>query len=311
VYGWLSEALGVLGVLLFATLVWRMAREPLREWGRTAATSARGILARLPRGRRARVLAAAGGVVLIVALVPRPITVSGPFTVAPGFRIALVAADSGVVFDISAREGAVAPQGATLARIRNLELERAVAAGARAVDSLSLREVSARAGGRDGEVARLADAGRAEAARLGGLRRRVESLVLRAPERALIVTPRPEEQAGRSVALGDTVLELADPERVEARIAVQGAGASMIRPGLPVRLVSHADPGLRLSAVVAQVSAAASDSGGSVETRVPLEAAVALRPGMTGEASVTLRRSNAWGALWWALRRRLRTDLLL
>jgi len=256
-------------------------------------------------------LAVVGGVVLIVALVPRPITVGGPFTVAPGFRVALVAADSGVVFDISAREGAVAPQGATLARIRNLALERAVAAGARTVDSLALREGWARARGRDGEVARLADAGRAEAARLGGLRRRVESLVLRAPERALIVTPRPEEQAGLSVALGDTVLELADPERVEARIAVQGAGASMIRPGLPVRLVSHADPGLRLSAVVAQVSAAASDSGGSVETRVPLEAAVALRPGMTGEASVTLRRSNAWGALWWALRRRLRTDLLL
>ncbi|MBA2458373.1 MAG: HlyD family efflux transporter periplasmic adaptor subunit [Gemmatimonadales bacterium] len=311
VYGWLSEALGVLGALLFAAAVWRMAREPLQEWGRTAVTAARGMLTRLPRGRRARMLAAGGGVVLIVALVPRPITVGGPFTVAPGFRVALVAADSGVVFDITAREGAVAPQGATLARIRNLDLERAVAAGARAVDSLALREGWARARGRDGEVARLADAGRAEAARLGGLRRRVESLVLRAPERALIVTPRPEEQAGRSVALGDTVLELADPELVEARIAVQGAGASMIRPGLPVRLVSHADPGLRLSAVVAQVSAAASDSGGAVETRVPLEAAVALRPGMTGEASVTLRRSNAWGALWWALRRRLRTDLLL
>jgi hypothetical protein len=32
---------------------------------------------------------------------------------------------------------------------------------------------------------------------------------------------------------------------------------------------------------------------------------------MTGEASVTLRRSNVWGALWWTIRRRIRTDILL
>jgi hypothetical protein len=32
---------------------------------------------------------------------------------------------------------------------------------------------------------------------------------------------------------------------------------------------------------------------------------------MTGEASVTLRRSNMWGALWWAIRRHVRTDILL
>jgi hypothetical protein len=35
------------------------------------------------------------------------------------------------------------------------------------------------------------------------------------------------------------------------------------------------------------------------------------RPGMTGEASVTIRRSNVWGALWWGIRKRVRTDLLL
>jgi hypothetical protein len=35
------------------------------------------------------------------------------------------------------------------------------------------------------------------------------------------------------------------------------------------------------------------------------------RPGMTGEASVTVRQSNVWGSLWWAIRRRVRTDILL
>jgi len=32
---------------------------------------------------------------------------------------------------------------------------------------------------------------------------------------------------------------------------------------------------------------------------------------LTGEASVTLRRSNMWGALWWGVRKRVRTDFLL
>jgi hypothetical protein len=48
-----------------------------------------------------------------------------------------------------------------------------------------------------------------------------------------------------------------------------------------------------------------------VESRVRLAGAEALRPGMTGEARITLRESNIWGALWWAIRSRIRTDVLL
>jgi hypothetical protein len=48
-----------------------------------------------------------------------------------------------------------------------------------------------------------------------------------------------------------------------------------------------------------------------VESRVRLAGSKALRPGMTGEARITLRESNVWGALWWAIRIRIRTDVLL
>jgi hypothetical protein len=73
--------------------------------------------------------------------------------------------------------------------------------------------------------------------------------------------------------------------------------------------VAHADPGLRLTTTVASVASAAPD--GAVEARIRLPAEPELRPGMTGEASVTTRESNLWGALAWAIRRRVRTDLLL
>jgi lipopolysaccharide/colanic/teichoic acid biosynthesis glycosyltransferase len=48
-----------------------------------------------------------------------------------------------------------------------------------------------------------------------------------------------------------------------------------------------------------------------VEGRVRLPAVAGCRPGMTGEASVTVREASLWGALAWSVRRRIRSDLLL
>ena len=89
-----------------------------------------------------------------------------------------------------------------------------------------------------------------------------------------------------------------------------GAGASLVRPGQRVRVVSHADPALRLETTVGSVAEAAS-ADGTIESRVPLPLRPGLRAGMTGSARIQLREATIWGALWWALRSRLRTDLLL
>jgi hypothetical protein len=194
--------------------------------------------------------------------------------------------------------------------IRNLELERGAVAAARAVDSLAMREAQARAGGREGEAARISTHRRAEAARLAGLRDRVATLAVRAAVAGVVLTPRPEDLTGSMVSLGDTLLRLGGQDGVEARVALTGAGAPLAREGQPVRLVAHADPSVRLTAVVTGVSASAVP-GGALESRVRLVRAAALRPGMTGEASITIRRTNAWGALWWAIRSRIRTDVLL
>jgi hypothetical protein len=178
------------------------------------------------------------------------------------------------------------------------------------VDSLALREAQARAVRREGEAAHLAAQARAEAARAAGTRDRIRALTLRAPEAGVVATPRPDTLLGRMVFLGDTLIRLTGSTGVEARIALQGAGAALARPGQRVRLIAHADPAFRFEAALAGVAASASPGGG-VESRVRVAGAEALRPGMTGEASVTVRRSTVWGALWWAIRRRIRTDVLL
>ena len=144
---------------------------------------------------------------------------------------------------------------------------------------------------------------------LAGMRERVRSLVIRAPGAGVVTSPRPDTLLGRTVSVGDTLLRLAG-ERFEARIALDGAGASLAREGQRARLIAHADPRLRLDATVSSVAPAASPDG-LVESRVRLAGAEALRPGMTGEARITVRESNVWGAIWWAIRSRIRTDVLL
>jgi putative peptide zinc metalloprotease protein len=313
-YGWMSHTFGVIGVALLVFVVWLATRQMRRTLWRTAVEAwrrARAGWASQGRLRRARYGAGAAAVcVALAGLAPWPITVTGPFVVSSAANGVLVAPDSGVVFEVPAREGGRVSAGEPLALIRNLELERQVAATSRTVDSLGVREAQARARGSEGEVARIAAQARAEAARLAGMRDRVRALAIRAPEEGIVESPRPDTLVGRTVLLGDTLLRLAEPRGVEARVALEGAGASLAREGQRVRLIAHADPGVRMEAVVSSVAASASPDG-LVESRVRLPGSAVLRPGMTGEARITLKRSTAWGALWWAIRSRIRTDLLL
>jgi putative peptide zinc metalloprotease protein len=313
-YGWLSRIFGAVGVAALVVFAWLVTRQIRGSLRRAVADGWRELRAKwAPQSglRRFKYAGAASLVVLTIAgLAPWPITVSGPFMVAPATSGVVVAPDSGVVFEILAGEGSRLAAGAPLAVIRNLQLERDLAAAERAVDSLGLREAQARAQRLDGEAGRIGEQARAEAARAAGMRDRVRALTLRAPENGVVATPRPDTLAGRTVEVGDTLLQLASPGEVEARIALEGAGASLARKGQRVRLIAHADPAYRLEALVSGVASSASP-GGRVESRVRLPAAAALRPGMTGEARLSIRQSTIWGALWWGIRRRIRTDVLL
>jgi multidrug efflux pump subunit AcrA (membrane-fusion protein) len=311
---WLSRIFGAVGIAALVVFVWLATRQLRRSVWRATADAWRELRARWATGGKVQRLRlrAAGALAGIVVLgfVPWPITVSGRFVVAPARGGVVIAPDSGVVFEVPVQEGSEVHPGAPLAVIRNLFLEREAVATARAVDSLSTRTAQARAAGHEGEVSRISAEARAESARLAGMRERIQALTIRAPGSIIVVSPRPDTLVGRTVSVGDTLLHLDWTSGVEARIALAGAGASLARPGQPVRLIAHADPGSRVEGTVGSVAASAS-AGGVVESRVRLPGLPSLRPGMTGEARITLRRSTAWGALWWAIRSRIRTDVLL
>jgi putative peptide zinc metalloprotease protein len=334
-YGWLAGVYIVVSLVVFALIAGGWARETFGTIGvgvviawflvsfmKPIRAGASGLMLAL-RTRRAAWRASGGlkggrrrlgwgmvGVAVAALLIPRWLTVTGDFTAAPARALALVAPEAAVIGQVAAREGVVAPAGASLARLESPDLERLRALAAREVDSLAADEVLARAHGWADEVERL-DAERASAeALVRALDARRAALTLRVPIAGQVLTPRPEFLLGHPAQPGDTVLIVGEADSLEVRVRLAGSGASLVQPGQSVILLPYADPAHPRAGTVMSVAPSASRSEG-LEARVRTASGGVWRPGSTGEASIRIRRSNVAGALWWGVRKRLRTDLLL
>jgi len=313
VSGWAGRTFGPVGTVVVIGLILLLMRGQIRNWAAAVALSVREhrhMLASKPF--RFKAGAAAIALLLLVTLVPWSITVTGPFSAAPARALAVVAPDSGYVDRVLVREGTSVAAGAPLIRLRDLDLERRALAERRQVDSLALleRRARSRAGGGAGETERYARDRAVAEARLAGTNERMAALALRARHAGVVLTARPELLAGQWIDAGQTVLTVGAPDSVEVRIRLTGGGATLVEPGQKVRLLSLGDVANPVHGTVASVSRAALGSDG-VEARVRLPAQPAWRPGASGQAAVVVRRSNILGAMWWGVRRRVRSDVLL
>jgi len=251
---------------------------------------------------------------LLGVVVPWPITVGGAFTAAAPLELDLKAPEGAVVVQARAAEGTRVAAGAPVLVFRDPDLERRAIGVRRLADSLAALEGAARAVGRTDEARRL-EAERAEQeARAASLEVRRQALTLRSPVTAVVLTPRLQELVGRRFPSGAVAVRLGTPDSVELRVVLERAGATLVRPGQPVAVIAYADVSHTLQGRVASVAAAAAGQAGDgqLEARVLVpRTAGAWRAGATGEAKITLRRSNLIGALVWAVRKRVRSDLLL
>ncbi len=314
-FGWVSRSLGAIGILAFAFALWAMLRGTLREWARAVATSIR---EHRSLWRSRRLWQWTGGAVLAVTVlglaVPWPITVTGTFTAATPLRMTLKAPEGAVVARVYATEGTRVPAGAPVVALRNLALERQTLVSQRLSDSLAGLVTQTRARGRTAEVRRLEAERTQEEAQAVGIRARLQALTLRAPVAGVVLTPRLDETLGRWFSSGEVVVTLGEPDSVELRVRLERAGATLVKSGQPAALIHYADPGEPIRARVMSVATAAGAQGSKdrLEARVRVASnGSALRPGVTGEAKIAVRRSNVFGALWWAVRKRVRSDLLL
>ena len=318
VAGWAGRVFGPVGVAVVIGLILMVMRGQIRSWAAAVTLSIREHRHTLgSKSFRLRAAAVALGLLLLVTVLPWDITVTGPFTAAPARALPVVAPDSGYVARVLVREGTSVAAGAPLVRLRDFDLERRVLAQRRAVDSLGALERRLRArvqggaaGGSAGELERHARQRAVAEAELAGSLERIEALALRARHAGVVLTERPELLAGQWVEAGQVVLTVGTPDSVEVRIRLRGGGATRVEPGQRVRLLSLGDVGHPVHGTVASVSRAAL-GGDTVEARVRLPADPAWRPGASGEAAVVVRRSNVLGAMWWGVRRRVRSDVLL
>jgi putative peptide zinc metalloprotease protein len=310
-FGWLSKWFGAVGIAAFMIAVFLSLRRPVQGLFRTVKEALRQHRGSVRwRSWKTRLIIGAAAIVVLGGIIPWRITLVAPFRVAPVLWMPHAAPDSGVVERVLVREGMSVSGGTPLVVIRNLELEREGVVTHRARDSLANLSARARGLGSMAEVALLDAQQAVEDARLSGIREKLEGLRIRALGSGIVVTPRPEELTGSWVSNGEAVLLLGRSDSVEIRIALSGAGATHVRPGSPVRLLPEATLTAALGGTVTSVSAAA-DQLDAQEARLRLPADGGWRPGMTGNASITLRQSNAWGALWWNLRRAVRSEILL
>ncbi len=305
------QALGAIGTLVVLGLVVAMTRRGIVTWTQSIALAIRARRAERAGRRWWRGAALATfALVLLLAVLPWTLTTTGRFVVSPARVSEVTAPDSGIVAIVFAREGMHVAAGAPLARLVDRDLDRALLSAMRAADSLGVAVSRARAAG--GMTERL-EAERGEAvARMAAVQTRIDALTLRAPFSGVVVTPRVHELYGRRVEAGGPIMRVAMLDSLEARIAVTRAGATAVHPGQVVHLMPYEHSRAVTTVVGFTAPAGAGSSAkGTIEVRAPIGPSTRWRAGVTGEASVELRRATALAALWWNVRQRIRSNVLL
>jgi putative peptide zinc metalloprotease protein len=308
-----QRAVGILGGALVTLAILALLRTKLVTLWRAAvlAVRARSGGSRWRRWQRLapRFLLAA---IVLMAVIPWDLKTEGPFTITAARSLGVTAPDSAVVTEINVQEGSVVEAGTPVARILDMELLRGVTERARVADSLGAEGAVARASRMAGRDAQLAAEQGAARASMSADEGRIAQATIRARMGGTMVTAHPERQVGRRVGPGDTLLVIQDLSQLEARARLVSAGSARVTPGQRVRLISYQRMAAPLEATVTSVSAAAQGGAlGALEVRIALPQGNGLLAGATGEASVLWGRSTMLGAIWWAIRSRIRNDLIL
>jgi RND family efflux transporter MFP subunit len=251
----------------------------------------------------------AAALLVIVGFVPLPAWVSGEAQLLPAVPVAVRAGTDGTVEEVSVREGQEVAAGTVVARMRRDELE------------VELAQVRADAGRADAEAAQARNSGdlavyMARQGRLAELQaeelylsEELERTALVAGLTGVVLTPNVERQRGERLSRGQTFLEIADLRVLKAEVLVAQEDVAGVDPGQPARLKVHAYPGRTFRGEVAAVAPRAEPNGAFRATLRLANEDLALRPGMTGQAHISLRARPVLPFVLRPIVRRLRLAL--
>lgn len=261
-------------------------------------------------GEAVRTRAVTLGLVAAVALalglcIPLPYRSACECVLSPGERRFVAAPFDGAIREAAVRPGDLVEVGDTLAILdeKEIEWERAglraeMAEAAKRRDaSLALGELSA-AQEAGFELERLT-------ARDDLLRDRSGRLIVRAPIAGLVVSGDLDGATGIPVETGQTLFEIAPLDTLTAEVLVPEFDYARVAAGQPADVRLDALPGWTLAGVVDRIRPRAESRDGEVvfvaevrlDNRLQNQTGP-LRPGMTGEGSITTPRAPLALNLW-------------
>jgi hypothetical protein len=202
----------------------------------------------VPTGRRRRLMIA-GGIVLLLALSLFPVrqSVLAPAEIIPREPVVARAPLEGVVDQVLVTPNQQVAEGQTLfaldpRRLRNqlavsLRAQEAAEAELRQARQLSVVDQKARA-----TLPTLQGKLDQQAAEVVYLREQLERIDVKASQAGLAIFDDPNDWLGRPVAVGERVMLIADPQKVEVEVRLPAADAIDLENEAPVRLFLNIDP---------------------------------------------------------------------
>jgi len=260
----------------------------------------------------------AAGAALVVLTLFAPVwreTVSGRFVLEPEQRAVIRAAVPGQITEVLADEGMPVAAGTPLFVLRDVRLEAEA-------DEVRVGLRTAEAKAREAQL-NYANVGIARAERASQLGRyrsvfeQVAALQVASPISGIVATPRLQDRLGSFVQEGDELADVDDIRTLKARIFIPEFQVQRIRPDAPasLRLDSLFQP---IRGEVSSIGRVSSElASGLVQDEkykgiAPPSYYVAtvlvsnpggiMRPGMSGEAKIEVRRKSVVGFAWETVR---------
>ena len=259
--------------------------------------------------RRKWILGGAALIALLIGLIPVPVVTLAPAETVADAPFIIAAPMDGVIEDILIAPNSPVEAGALLARMVDTEFksELEVATREEHVAEARLRQASLSsfiddAAKRDLAVAR-AETSLARA-RTQYAQDRFSKTLMSAPETGLAIYSDPQSWAGRPVATGETIIEIANPEQVLLKIDAPLLAGDALKHGARVRVFMDADPLHPLEAKIERASyyaAPTPDGQMAYETYARISSPYALpRIGARGVAKIY---GNTAPLIFWLFRR--------
>ena len=244
----------------------------------------------MEKHRRATLIAAAAGIVLFFVLVPLPLRIDGPASVAPGHAARVGAEVEGVVKQVNVKEGDRVRKGSVIASLEDWDYRSALA-GAQAKREIAVTLMNRALAGNDGNEAGIqqaqADYWTAEVARA---QERLNRTQLRSPIDGVIATPHVENIVGSRVKFGEVVADVVDNSQALVDLTVDQADIGLLGAGQTARVKLDGFPAQTFEGEVVVVSPMGRLEGDtrSFYARIAVRNPESiLRAGMQGRAKVS------------------------